>query len=81
MSGDVALGRGCFQQRVREMLSSFRPLPVAMCALGGVLIPGKAVPQPADAGCTCQVNEMFIRATAGYSLLSKQVGRLLGQLL
>lgn len=69
MNGNDAPERGCFQQRVREVLSSLWPLPVAMCALGGVLILGKAVPQPADLGCICQVNEMFIRVTAGYSLL------------
>lgn len=79
MSGDGALERGCFQQRAGEVLSSLWPQPVAMCALGGVLIPGKAAPQPADVGSICQVNELLIRGTAGYSLLCKQVGRLLGQ--
>lgn len=48
---------------------AFWPLPLAVRALGGVLIPGKAVPQPADVGCLCQVNEIFIKVTAGYFVL------------
>lgn len=56
MSGDGALERGCFQQGVREVLSCLWPLPIGVCALGGVVIPGKAIPQPADVGCICPVN-------------------------
>ena len=36
---------------------------------GEVFIPGKAVPQSADVGCICQVNEKFIRVTVEYSVL------------